>query len=218
MPDGNNNGGAAGAPNNTDVTAQPWKPLGFDSFEAYESARKAEMDKIKSMHDEAQKMINRQGEELGKLRKDIAEKAAPVVPQAKQADDDKGKSEDEYKAKAASIYQKLDASEIDKANEAIESLPEDVKGIVMGSYEGKCKFLEQLFSGKSKTETTGVFSDLAKAVKPKTIEERIKEAMEKALEPKTPVAPSVQGIGTSKKQNAPVQQPSNVIFNGLYTG
>lgn len=215
MPDGNNSDGAA-QQNNTEINAQPWKTLGYDSFDAYESARKAEVDKIKSMHEEAQKMINRQGEELGKLRKEIGEKTTTTT---EPADEDKTKSEDEYKAKAASIYQKLDALDMEKATKAIESLPEDVKGIVTGSYEGKCKFLEQLFSDKSKPENTGVFSDLAQAVKPKTIEERIKEAMDKAAGPRTTVAPDRPGIGTSTiRKDTPVQQPMNVMFNGLYPG
>jgi hypothetical protein len=217
MPDGNNSDGAATQQNNTEINAQPWKTLGYDSFDAYESARKAEVEKIKSMHEEAQKMISRQGEELGKLRKEIVEKTTIA---AKPAEDDKTKSEDEYKSRAASIYQKLDASDIEKATKAIETLPEDVKGIVTGSYEGKCKFLEQLFSDKSKPESTGVFSDLAKAVRPKTIEERIKEAMDRAAGPRTTAAPDRSGIGQSTiRKDNPAQPPtSNVMFNGLYPG
>lgn len=221
MKDGDNNAdGADKDQDNTgDSTAQkPWEALGFSSFAEYDAAGKAAVDKEKKANTDAQAMITRQSDEIGTLRKEAKETGGSTADSDASDESEKEKSEKASKLKAAAIYSKLSPEEVKKAETAIGALPDDIKGVVTSSFEGKLAFLEQLFPSHENVETApdGVFSGLRKPVEKKSISEQIAEALKADG---TIVHPQRGGSGLPASRETELDKPekrNNILTHGLY--
>ena len=160
---------ATGAPNQGENTQQkqPWESLGFSSFEDYQKAQEAEVEKVRKQNAEATVLIDKQGNELGDLRKKVealgtksadppgpgegAGKANP--PKSPGPGEDAGKAnppespgpgKDAGKAEATKKLKELAITMTDeqrkKVNEELEKAPQEVASLAT-SDDPECRLL-----------------------------------------------------------------------------
>lgn len=66
----------------------PWRALGFDSFEAYQKHQEDQISSLTTQHQEAQKLIGRQGDQLGNVRKALEKLGVKIDEAGKISDDE----------------------------------------------------------------------------------------------------------------------------------
>ena len=143
---------ASGAPNQGENTQQkqPWESLGFSSFEDYQKAQEAEVEKVRKQNAEATVLIDKQGNELGDLRKKVealgTKPADPPKPSGLHPEppESPGPGEDAGKAEATKKLKELAITMTDeqrkKVNEELGKAPQEVASLAT-SDDPECRLL-----------------------------------------------------------------------------
>lgn len=121
-----------GADKDQDTTVkQPWENLGYDSFEAYQKALTAEKEKLQKQVEERQAMIDRQANEIGKLRKDVesikesSPKTDQETPPASSQEDKEAEEKRVAEARLKELAITMTAEQRAKVNEALKKDKKD---------------------------------------------------------------------------------------------
>ena len=196
----NNEGVAVAEPTNVPV-AQPWEALGFSTFEAFNADQMGKLSKLEKQVSEDQKMVQRQAQELGDLRK---AEAPPIVTE---------KQDDDMEV-AKAMYAGLNEQQKTDANDKLQALSTNI-GDDAKSGKAMKLLLEQLFPDQARPATATSMNDLLGA-KPAelTLEEQIK-GITGGHVPARPVAPASHGMPAVSTQQK--QQPKKhvILTDGL---
>lgn len=175
------------------------KGMGFDSIEAYETDRKAKLDKLEAQTKADNDMIQRQKTELGELRKPTAEPPVKETPKDESVETPEER-EARYRKSNMTLQATLTPAERAHAEKEFEKqmteLPPDERALLKTS-EGRHAFFNAVFPTKKTDESSPVslFEEEPKPVL--SIAEQVAAALKKDDKGRgvRPVVPPASGSG-----------------------
>jgi len=202
---------------NDEHVAQPWEALGYESFEDFVQAKEQEKEealnsktdewtetagKLQKQIEESQKLIQRQGNELGVLRKANGGKVETDASNEENLTDER-----ETKFKESNIAREaaLSAEQQTKLEEAYKNISPENKSLIK-TEEGRHEFMNAVLGGKEAVADTFI---RPKPEKKLSIQEQIKIALgqvESGAQPKP--NRSASGVAFSKTAQKEEKKPS----------
>lgn len=188
--------------------------LGFGSIaELLEDRKKIadEKDKLSKMNEDAQKMIQRQGNELGDLRKKVTEVEEPTKPGDKVVEPEPVKKKEET---LESVKKSLTKEQKELADEKFKQLSDDDRAAIAGDDKLAMEFLLQaqeakkaipqsLFEEKPKDQDDG--DSLKKRVRDLFKNEKDQNSFVPSGPNRSPANPSSQPGSNSDKPRQPIR-------------
>jgi len=212
---------------------QPWEILGFDSFKAYADHERTERDKLSKMNDEANKVIGRQGEELGNLRKAVTELGGKIESGKVTPPEPKPEEKVDYAAEVTKIEQTLDEPRLKLLNEVIDKMtPEEFRSLgikdkaeLATNAEVKYHILQEYVAAAGQPATEKVFGG-STATPAEDLGSKVRKLFRQAEDdagrlppPFGGVAPSAAGSRTTDPQQGGQQgrfsAPGGDLLGGL---
>lgn len=198
---------------NDDKVAQPWEALGFDSFEAFLeakdkekdeaiNAKKAELDalsaRLTKQVEESQKMIQRQANELGTLRKVSGKKDEVIDDKETEVDREARIREENLKRESA-----LTAEQQAVINEAYKKMSQEHKALVK-TEEGRREFMNLVLGEGGSDEDSFVRSAPEKKL---SVAEQVRAALGVVDKGEKPFASrTASGVVTTQTKEQPKEK------------
>jgi len=189
---------------NTDKEQQPeqtpWKSLGYESFKDFEAASKEREERARKQAQDRQDMIDRQADEIGKLRQDFTD----LATQLKQQGDTPPAAKEETPPDTGDQYEKLSLIDLNNAltdddrksvDEMYSQFSQEEKQLVRNGPEAQAAFLRQYF--RNQQVTSDSFFDRLPQPKQQeqvSLTKQIQALFGKAAEEASPSSADVAGI------------------------
>jgi len=182
----------------------PWEVLGFESFKAYDEHKDQAAASLKKQLDDSQKMIGRQGEQLGTFRKTLEEFGAKIedgkiVRPAQEPVD--------YSAEAAKIESSLSQQQTAELNARINAMtPQDYQALQIKDKnqlatdpETRYRYLQGYVAAVGQPVPENVFGNHAgsTATPEKPLEARVKDFWRTAQTSSGRLPPPTGGVAPS---------------------
>lgn len=189
---------------------EPWKEAGYESFAAYNTAVMGKITETTSAVETLTQTTQKQAATIAELQKKPAtteQTAEEKAAAEKLANEEQEPTDDEkFKKKATKLFASLTPEEQKQAEDSIAKLPDEIRAIAAGSYEGKYALLKSMKPDAEVVAEDSFFSDLIPTAEKKTVSEQLMDALSNLNGKKNNMSPERKGSGFVPRQEGDDQQ------------
>ncbi len=168
--------GGAGPSQNTTVK-QPWETLGFDSFEAYEKARVADIEKLRKQVEDKEAYIKQRDLEIGELRKKSGSQQEPRPDTSTPAEPDDVTKEAERTLRDLAIT--MPPEQKQRVNEALASAEPNILKIVKSDPQSRLVFMRNVLGEEFQLPKPNI--DIFDGIGPEPVRKPLHEQLQDML-------------------------------------